>query len=366
MLFDVLKQLDALTNTLHLVSNVAVPVEPGQKVELKVLSGAPDLFVTDQVLDNPILTGTAQLLTQIPVEIRVKWSVSDGERTLEPGVDFLATNNLQGPAVDFFFKPAFLELGTVRPLVDDSLRIITARVTLVARLNNVAPNAPNTAVPKEVVSKEVKLPLILSLVPLEIPTMLALFRHSDFKSLEDDLTAGFVLMVVPQHSYLQDLTEVMNDLLVRLDEAVRPIRTLVGLAAFLTGLTILRHALAAQPILRIRHGDIGDLDNIHMRVDTRFGLDILKRDLRPDNRASSLVFIAPPGRKVECFASKIFLENGLPPFFPSGAFTVSTGVEMFVVLHNLETNTLNNTPGVEVVVTAGSFNDSISSVKFIQ
>ena len=58
MLFDLAKQLDALTNTLRLVSNVIVPVEPGQKVELKVLSAAPDLFVTDKVLDNPLLAGT--------------------------------------------------------------------------------------------------------------------------------------------------------------------------------------------------------------------------------------------------------------------------------------------------------------------
>jgi hypothetical protein len=88
MLFDVLKQLNVLTETLHLVSNIASTVEPGQKVELQVLSGAPDLFVTDKVLDNSILTGAAQLVTQIPVGIHVEWSVRDGDRKLlQPGVD---------------------------------------------------------------------------------------------------------------------------------------------------------------------------------------------------------------------------------------------------------------------------------------
>lgn len=362
MLFDVVKQLNALTETLRLVSNVSVPVEPGQKVELKILSAAPDLFVTDKVLDNPILTGVAQLLTQIPVEIQVRWSVTDGERKLSPGVDFLATNGMAGPFVDFIFKPEFLELGTVKPLVDDSLRIITAQVTLRAWPTNIA---PNTTEPQAVVSKEVKLSLPLAVAPLEIPTMLALFRFADFRAMGlADLTPGFVLMLMPKNSYLQEFTEQLNETLVRIEEAIRPIRTLLGLAAFLARLNVLRQALTAQPMLRMLHRqEIDSFNNIHMRVDTRFGVDFFKRDLRADNRVSSLIFMGVSGKKVTCFVDKD-RDPG------DGAFEIVSATEMIVLLPtmNLNAATLAEHPEVKVIDNTNNglnnFEDSLSSMKF--
>src|SRR5215210_2229203 len=104
MLLNLTQQLNALTETLRLVSDVAGLVEPGQKVELEVMSAAPDLFATVNVLDNPVVGGTAQLLTQIPVEIQVTWSVTMNGKPLKPGTDFLATNNAEGPSVAFLFK----------------------------------------------------------------------------------------------------------------------------------------------------------------------------------------------------------------------------------------------------------------------
>jgi len=367
MLFDVAKQLDALTETLRLVSNIAVPVEPGQKVEVKVLSGVPDLFVTDKVLDNPLPAGVAQLLTQIPVEIQVSWSVTDGERTLEPGVDFLATNGMKGPSVDFLFKPPLLELGTVKPLVDDALRIIKAKVTLRAWPNNVAPNAPSNTLPQAVVSKEIPLSLFMSLVPLEIPAILALFRFEHFRPLgKADLDPGFVLMIVPENSnsYLQDLTDMMLDLLQQIDAALRPLRTLISIAAFLARLTVLRHALSAQPMLRIVHFDeIDKLNNVHMRVETRFGVDFANPDMRADNRVSSLIFIGIPGRKVTCF-----VDTGQSP--GDGAFQITLGNEMIVLLPslNLNADALAEHPEVEVIDNTNNglnnFDDSLSSIRF--
>ena len=75
MLIELTKQLDVLTETLQLVSNVTGQIEPGQKVELDVISRAPNLFATVNVLGNPVVGGVAQLLTQVPVEIQVKWIV---------------------------------------------------------------------------------------------------------------------------------------------------------------------------------------------------------------------------------------------------------------------------------------------------
>src|SRR6185312_15804340 len=117
MLINLTKQLDALTETLRLVSNVTGHIEPGQKVELDVISAAPDLFATVNVLDNPILAGTAQLLTEVPVEIQVKWSVTMNRKPLNPGTDFLVTNNAEGPSVAFLFKPEFIDLGFAKTLI---------------------------------------------------------------------------------------------------------------------------------------------------------------------------------------------------------------------------------------------------------
>ncbi|MBD0371204.1 MAG: hypothetical protein ICV60_10245 [Pyrinomonadaceae bacterium] len=360
MLLNLKNQLDALTDTLHLVSNVAGPVEPGQKVELEVVSGAPDLFATVNALDNPVLAGTAQLLTQVPVEIQVTWSVTLNGKPLKSGTDFLATNNVEGPSVAFLFKPEFIDLGFSKNPFPARL-VIKATVRLRAWPTN---GAIATAIPTAQVSKDITLELPLSLMPLEIPTILALFRNEQFRALPDDnLDGGFVLMVVPSYSYLQGLTEQMNDLLVKIDEVVRPIRTLLGLAAFLSGLTILRQALSAQPMVRLRHGDIDDLTDIHMRVETLFGADLLNRDLRPNDRVSSLIFMAPKGRKVGCYNDQNQAEG-------EGAFAVDVGDEMITLIPSLRVSIaeLEAQPHVEVLKPdndSNRFDDSMSSVQFL-
>jgi len=364
MLFGVLEQLNALTDTLRIVSNVPTTIQPGQRVELQVLSGAPDLFVTEPILD--VATELLKLVTQIPVEIQVRWSVKGWSEIEEkmidlvPGVDFVATDGIEGPSSAFFFKPLFYELGAAPVLMPTPLEI-TAEVTLHAWLTyKKDENLPI----QEVVSEKVVLPLSLGLLPLEIPTLLALFRFDNYRSLgKNDLEPGFVLMVVPDNSYLQDLTEVMNGLLARLDEVMGPLRALAGIAAFLTGLTILRHAVSAQPMLRIRSGDIPNLSDIHMRVEKRFGIDRLNPDLRPHDRVSSLILLAAPGRIVGCYNNEKFKQD-------EGAFTVETGDEMIALVRNLAISSeeLHAHPNVVVLKPNNddnAFDDSMSSVKFL-
>ena len=360
MLLNLTKQLDALTETLHLLSNLAGPVEPGQKIELEVVSAAPDLFATVSVLDNPVVGGVAQLLTQVPVEILVTWSVTKAGKPVKPGTDFLVTNNAEGSSGTFFFKPEFVDLGFAR---NPSPTLIVIKAT--ARLRAWPTNGVTaTTNPIPQLSKEVSLEIPLQLVPLEIPTILALFRYKEFRSLEGGtLEGGFVLMVVPDYSYLQDLTEEMNALLVRIDEAVRPIRTLVGLAAFLSGLTILRQALSAQPMVRMWHGDISNLTSIHMRVETRFGIDLLNRDLRPNDRVSSLIFMGPEGRKIGCYNDENHAQG-------EGAFTVDVGNEMITLIPSLRVSIakIKLNPNVEVLVEdndSNRFDESMTSVQFL-
>jgi hypothetical protein len=83
-----------------------------------------------------------------------------------------------------------IEFGSAKAL-HTNLVHIEARVTLRIRPTNQPPIAP--------LVQTLPLPvrLALPIAPLEIPTMLCLFRFDDFRSLgTNDMTPGFVLIVV--------------------------------------------------------------------------------------------------------------------------------------------------------------------------
>jgi hypothetical protein len=97
-----------------------------------------------------------------------------------------------------------------------------------------------------------------------------------------------------------------------------------------------------------------------MRVDTRFGSDFLKRDLRADNRVSSLIFLGVPGKKVTCFA-----DTDQDP--DDGAFEVLLGNEMIAVLPTLRLKQAPH-PAVTIIDNTddgnNNFDDSLSSLRF--
>ncbi|HEX8054219.1 MAG TPA: hypothetical protein VF517_14610 [Thermoleophilaceae bacterium] len=243
---------------------------------------------------------------------RANSPLSPKRRTI-PGRDFVANNGLAGLLVGFVFKPPIVEL--TRSPVPTVSWTITASVTV--RAGGLASDTKSLSVPVE-------------LGQLEIPKFIALFRHKNFAAFEDPDTPGFVLMLIPHHSILQGISEPLNDLLDRIHEALRPLRSLVGIAAFLTGIDTLKQALASQPLVRVKRGSEDNLEDIHMRVDKFLGSTWLEKDLRPNDRVSALILMGPCGTRVGCFDDEDFTtEHG------EWGFHVRTGPEMVTIISDL-------------------------------
>jgi hypothetical protein len=255
MSIDPLRQLQDWADTVSIVSTVTGPIEPGQRVDLEILSSARELSVTDSVANVQLPVGTGTLLPSLPVRLKVAWRVTtkvktphgEKEKTLTPGTDYLITkaaqsaNSGQGQLISMIFMPPIVELGVLSPEAPMPVRITVEAVVTLEVLHSAAElgvppthvsfTIPNFAT-RRLDENHMKLPL--ELVPLEIPTFLALFRHADYRPFERDMEPGFALMIVPGSSPLRGLVEVANDVFQRLEDAVRPLRALAGMATLLT------------------------------------------------------------------------------------------------------------------------------------
>ncbi|MFY9620476.1 MAG: hypothetical protein WAM70_07430 [Pyrinomonadaceae bacterium] len=340
-LTTVVEQLNKLANSLSIITNALGPIEPGQKVEFNLVSSIADMSVSETLATIPL---------DIPVKVQVKWTVEDENGNQLTGADFFTPSPLTTLNVFFLFKPPIIDLGVDAP--DLVLRTVKATVTV----KSFNLTDPQTSTPRD-------LQLPVQLVPLELPTILALFRHTKFRPFDDGMKPGFSLVVVPNGSPIQGLTEPTNEVLRRIEGALRPLRTFVGIAGFLTGLAILSQALAAQPIARVRAGNIIDLEDISMRLETFLGSDQLNRDMRPDDDVGSLIFIGPPGRTVACYNNDHFAED-------QGAFKLHVGLDMVVLIPALGVaiSALEAIPGVDIIrpdTDLDRFENSMTSVQFL-
>jgi hypothetical protein len=370
MAIDLLLQLLDWANTIHMVSTATGLIEPGQKVDLQILSSARNMFVIDSVGGIQLPVGTGTLLPSLPVKLKVAWLVKDDEgNTLNPGTDYLITkaapsvNSGQGQLISLIFMPPIVELGasevplTANISVEAEVTLEVLHSTPVANPTRVAVTIPSD-VTRRLDPNHLKLPL--ELVPLEIPTFVALFRLSDYQPFARDMEPGFVLMIVPGSSPLRGLVEVTNDILQRLEDAVRPLRALAAMAIFLTRLTIARQALEAQPMIRIIAGDVDNLTDIHMRTETFLGVDIFNRDMRANDRVSSMIFMGPPNRMVGCYNDEEFAEG-------EGAFSVRVDETMITLIPVVRS--VANEGVIEVLQEDDDdnrFEDSLTSVKFLE
>jgi hypothetical protein len=341
MLTSVAEQLKTIVESLSIVTNAAGPIEPGQKVEFNIVSSITDLAASESLATIPL---------SIPIDVQVSWTIEDENGTQLDEADVLSPNPLTGLNLFLLFKPPIVDLGHDAP--DLVLRTVKAKVTV--KSFNLTP-APTSA------TKDLQLPV--QLVPLELPIILALFRFSKYRPFADDMEPGFSLMVVPRGSPIQGLTEPTNEILRRIERTLSPLRTFVGIAGFLAGLRILSQALAAQPMVRARAGNIENLTDIHMRTETFLGIDIFNRDMRANDRISSLIFIGPPGQTVACYNDENFAEG-------EGAFKVQAGLDMVVLIPDLSVtmSRLEDIPGVAIIKEdndSNRFDDSMTSVKFL-
>jgi hypothetical protein len=388
--------LTNLAQSLQVVRSGPAEVRPGQRVGVKVIPPASELRVTD-VLDGafdvsfltknirfgdatvepaldaaslnpqilggmPIpglatiegipallgrLTGSIPIPADLPVRVEVKWSVRDSDTNRtdisgQAGTAFLAPDGLGSPEASFVFPPQVVEL-TSTPAPPAVQRFIRASVSL---------TAGGTSTPF------VDLPDVPVLIPaLPVPTVLALFLHTNFEPRQND-DDGAVLIVVPSNSPLRTV-EQLQPLLNALESTVSSLSSFAGFAAFLLGLRDLTAALPAQPHVQFRATDgIGNLNDI-----TLIQRGIFENDTEAEDELSSLIFIGPAGKVVQCFNARNF-DNG------EGQIDITIGQQLFAVVRNLHSRSPVSEPtGGEIAVVRPSteddrFGDELSSLRF--
>ena len=366
MALDLAQSLSRLADSLRLHSTILGPVRPGNRVGAAI--SPVDPTITETVLGDLDLQGTGGLLDQlagtvpvpapIPVQLDVEWTVTlAGSFELAEGVGLVSEGGLSGPRISFVLVPTFESPILIVEMTDDTTPpSFPAELRATVKLSIADPGGGT-------IEEERVLSVPFLAAPIEIPTVLALFRHTNFESgggKED----GFVLVMVPENSPLKTSAGAINRVFAQLDETLGPLRTVAGLGDFLLGIRVFGAALAAQPHVRMRAvNEIRDLDDIHMIREELLGVDVLNRDTRANDRISSLVLVGPPERAVECFNDENFKTG-------EGWFSVRLDLGMAAIVRTLHVGDPVSVVGEDLVTVevrnddSNRFGDSMSSVRF--
>jgi hypothetical protein len=309
---------------------------------------------------------TRQLLAALapgvlPLTLEVTWTVADESgNTLSQGTSgdyFERLGNWPGAEQ---IEPSFL---IAPPLVEATQGVspaskpyqLSARVTLKATLagNEVTPPQPFN-VPA----------VTLNMIPLEIPTVAAFFRHRNFAAVDSDGAGGAILVMIPANSRLagidQSVVGRVSAALETLDKTVGRLKDLASFATFLTGLGDLVSAIPEQVFVAARAKDeITHLGDVRWHTETTLGIDWLDSDMYVGDRISSLIFVGVSGRGLLCFQDSKFKGQSFEVRItgPLGAAEIT----------NLDTqNPVSATPGVSVTAQNQhkNFENILSSVKF--
>ena len=376
--------LAAVASTLRLVLTSAQTVQPGQLVTASLVPAAPEIDASDlangilnlamtskdilfggtAILDlpdggnlqgdelaktvavagnqpfpppTPVLNGgqttnpggtLAQLfgtlaLPQLKVQCEIGWRVRDqaGNELIE-GQDFLVEQGLGSPQLAVRLPPIFreLRLDTIAN-PGGEIRCLSAEVKLSLGSRTLGPFEVG--------------PVPVIVLPLLIPTVVALFSEPNFGLTHDSA----VLVVVPKHSPFANLEPLFKTLR-RIESAVGALRSIGGMAAFLLGIDDLLDAVPEQPRLRFAAEDeISDLENY--KIKRRPWYAILSDDPDFDDRVYSVLVFGLPGTRVEFYNDEDFKRL---PQTKQGTYTVEVGVECFVSIRTLDTDSRSNPP----------------------
>lgn len=372
--------LTAVAQALRVVRSGATEVLPGEQITAKlvpdpaeirvtdILPGDVDLtFITknigfdnsqvqssldaaalnDDILEPSIpgitgvlgqLAGTLPIKSELPVKAEVTWSVLDeAKEPLVENVDFFAPDGLDvlEPSFLFPFRPAHdvVEL-TLDPPEPIGKRFIRATVKLT--VGSLETNPPQITLPD--------VPVVLP--KIAVPTLLALFLHSDFNR-------GAVLIVVPSNSPLKSF-EQAQPILNQLDSTIQSIRGKLDLGSFLLGLPELTGALNAQPHVQFRASNqISNLNDI-----TLIQRGFFENDTEAEDELSSLIFIGPPDKKVRCYIAREF---------GGDRFELTIKEDLYALIRTLHVPEPVTEPAsatIDVVGGADSFGDELSSLSF--
>ncbi|MFF5973995.1 hypothetical protein ACFY7C_20945 [Streptomyces sp. NPDC012769] len=306
------------------------------------------------------LSGTVPMLseTEVPVQLDVEWSVQDENGqpldrekwnvTQGELSDTGPTPTIKGTDIAVALKPEVQELTTTNLAPPPVKRQLKARVML------------------KVLDKStewIDLPAVPVLVPtLALPKLLAAFRHGNFQAKSDD-EDGFVFILVPGNSPLRSI-EQLNATLSTLQTAVSSLKSFASFATFLLRLDALVGSLAASPYFAFAAADaIPDLNET-----TVIQNDWFTNDIELEDEFSSMIFIGPAGKVLDCFCEVNFNNE-------NGHFKLTIGPDFFTVIRDLthqHTNPVSDPGGMVQVVKApsnptgtNSFNDFLTSLRFL-
>ena len=288
-------------------------------------------------LPTPILNGgqtanpagvLAQLfgtvaVPHLKVQCRIRWIVRDAAgNELFEGQDFVADGGLGEPQVLVRLPPAFreLRLDTITN-PGGEVRCLAAEVTLTLGARTLGPFEVG--------------PVPVLVLPLLIPTVVALYSQPSFGVTHDSA----VLIVVPEHSPLTGLEPLVRTLR-RVEAALDTVRSLGGIATFLLGLGDLLDTIPEQP--RVRFAAVNRITDLEDYViKRRPWWKILGDDPDFDDRIYSLLVVGLTGTRVEFFNDEDFKHK---PQSKQGRFTLEVGLEGFVAIRTLDTDSTANPP----------------------
>ncbi len=300
---------------------------------------------------------------QVPVGLRVAWTIKKGASTVDPGDSTYFSSDQLGSYDDVM--KVFTSVGVAQVIF--SFIPQTVELTSDLKLTSVAYTINATV--QVFVGGSASDPLVLRPIPITVPAIpipyaVAFFRHSNYQN-SDGGDEGFALIVVPSNSLFRDAdVKPFQDKLRELQTTIGGLQQFAAFASLAIGLSALTDNLTAQPYIVLKAVDsISPLADVQIK-DTSW---TDWRGINANDEISSLIVIGPKGDKVQC-------NNETEQKDDEGRFTVTLGDELYVKVPNLVIDSSSQSmtsepPGRITVdkmpssyVTAATFNDELSSV----
>ncbi|HEY0736270.1 MAG TPA: hypothetical protein VGD69_15245 [Herpetosiphonaceae bacterium] len=283
------------------------------------------------------LKGAISLPIQVPLAIKVHWSLRTGEDPSSPAVaetDYSFNGDPTLPSISVLLRPETFDLLEGDDLIQPVKRYLHASVTLSAggftETKNLKPQA-------------------LTTISLGIPRILALFANQNF--------TGPCLVMVPERSTLPDV-QTFLDKLAPLQSALEALKSFAEFAAFAAGLGNLINGVIANPHVKFRKQEgIANLNDVVLIQN-----DPITNDMEAEDELSSLVLIGNHGARVQCYNAREFKTD-------EGWFEANVRDKLIVMVRNLHEKrpvALPHANGVDVMrdTSGTSFGDTLSSVRF--
>jgi hypothetical protein len=309
-------------------------------------------------------------LPRLRVRADIRWQVTDSQgNELIEGEDFIAPNGLALPDVLIKIPPLFRELDAfdypgssanlqpINPLATPSACTFRLQVRVVLSVGDVfidrvlsaAPafsdpslsTPPTLRHPADLVPDGTAPGIPLIVLPLPVPTLVALFSNAEFNP--TDPSPAKLLVVVPHGSPITSL-EQLNRILRKIDQVVSDLRQLPFFAASLLGLDLVNDALSGQPGARLVSAQADNSYRDFTKVvyysePTRFWwIKIGTQDVTFNDEAMSMVLLGMPGTQVSFFnQADIVKDEGVWHVSVAGAvdFTRPLDVLPFVIVRDL-------------------------------